>query len=108
MSDTQLPATIIDDQFEKLTASIGYVTIIEFWSFRCEQSRHMAPRISRIAALLGEQARVYKSNVDDCPRLTSYFRISVLPTVIVLVNGSETDRFYEDWSDEDLMSAVPK
>jgi thioredoxin-like negative regulator of GroEL len=106
MPDAKSPSAISDDALADIVAAGAPPAVIEFWSFRCEQSRHVAPRISRIAASVGDNVAVYKANADECALLTSHFRIPLIPAVVVLDGGAEIGRFVEDWSDDDVLALV--
>ncbi len=60
--------------------------LLDFWAVWCGPCRMLSPVILKIAEEHPE-IRVGKVNVDEQPELAERFRISVIPTVLLMKNG---------------------
>lgn len=87
-----------DEQVESDLLESPVPTAIEFWSFRCEACRKMAPIVSHMAKALQGKLIVLKVNVDENPRLVAKYAVSMVPYLLVLRNGHPIASFAEEWS----------
>ena len=100
------PLPLTDGEYEStLRDRHGFVGI-EFWSFRCEACRCVAPKVSRIAEELGCQLTVFKVNVDQNPRLVAAFAIPLVPYFLILKDGQVLARLPEEWELEQIISLL--
>ena len=81
-------------------------TIIECWSFRCEQSRHIAPLVSRLAFEKNENCSVFKVNFDMSPELASMLEIYSIPTIFLYRKGEFIKRFDETVKYHDILTII--
>ena len=83
-------------------------TIIECWSFRCEQSRHIAPLVSRLAFEKNENCSVFKVNFDMSPELVSMLEIYSIPTIFLYRKGELIEKFDETVQYNDMLTTINK
>ena len=80
--------------------------IIECWSFRCEQSRHIAPLVSRLAFEKNENCSVFKVNFDMSPELASMLEVYSIPTIFLYRKGELIKRFDETVKYHDILTII--
>jgi thioredoxin-like negative regulator of GroEL len=52
----------------------------------------IAPTLDELASEMGGRVRFAKLNVDENPQTAAKFRVSSIPTLLVLKGGREVDR----------------
>ena len=83
-------------------------SLIEFWSFRVEKCRHIAPIISRWASENENKCKVFKVNVDDAPEVTSFFKVYAIPTILLFKGGKMIQSFDENFQEKDISVEITK
>lgn len=79
--------TITKNNFEDEVLKSDRTVLLDFWASWCGPCRMLAPVISEIAEKYAGTVKVGKVNVDDEPELADAFRVSSIPTVVVMKNG---------------------
>ncbi|MFC2070306.1 thioredoxin family protein [Chloroflexota bacterium] len=100
------PIPLTDQQYQSVISEESLTTAIEFWSFRCEACRKMAPVVSQIAATFHDKLKVYKVDVDENPRVVSEYAVPLVPYLLILKEGRPIISFAEEWS-LDQISRLP-
>jgi thioredoxin 1 len=83
---------IRSSEFEREALSPG-VTVVDFSASWCPPCRALEPELEAVAETLHGQAKVFKIDVDSDPMLAQRFGVRGVPTVVVLKDGREVDRF---------------
>lgn len=86
--------TIIDltkNNYEKQVFESEETILIDFWACWCAPCKMLSPIVSEVAKEMTD-IRVCKVNVDDQPELATKFKVTSLPTLIVMKNGQEVNR----------------
>ena len=93
MADNSILA-VNDGNFEAevLTASNAQPVMVDFWAEWCRPCHMLAPTVAEIAHDYAGKLKVAKLNVDENPVTASRFRVSSIPTLLVLKGGREIDR----------------
>lgn len=76
----------------RATTSRGLV-LIDFWAAWCGPCKMMAPVLNEVAEEAGDQAIVAKVNVDHNQDLAKRFKIKSIPTLVLLRDGVEINRY---------------
>lgn len=97
--------TITKENFEEEALKSAQPVLLDFWASWCGPCRMAAPVVEEIA---GERTdvKVGKVNVDEQPELAMQFKISLIPTFVVMKNGKETERTTGVGSKEDLLAML--
>ena len=61
--------------------------LLEFWAPWCGPCRMLAPELKALADEYAGRVVVGKVNVDEEPELAAAFRVSSIPTVVVIRDG---------------------
>ena len=69
------------------------VCLVDFYADWCGPCRGLSPTINSLADEFKGKAKVLKINIDKFPDLARQFGVQSIPTVIILKNGTETERF---------------
>lgn len=69
------------------------VTLIDFWAEWCGPCKMIAPLIDELAGDYNGKANVGKINIDDEGDLAIRFGVQSIPTLLILKNGEEAQRF---------------
>ncbi|MBI2433567.1 MAG: thioredoxin [Candidatus Hydrogenedentes bacterium] len=84
--------TALTDQNFQTTVASG-VTLVDFWAEWCGPCRMIAPVLEELGVDYQGRASVGKVNVDEAPGLAQQFGVSSIPTLLVMKNGQEVNRF---------------
>ena len=79
------------DNFKAKTAK--GVVLVDFWAGWCTPCKMMAPVLNQVARASGGVGQVAKVNVEEQQRLAEQFMVRSIPTLLLLKDGREVDRF---------------
>ena len=74
------------------TVSQG-ITLIDFWAEWCGPCKMIAPMIDELSTEYDGKAKVVKINIDNEPDLAVRFNVNSIPTLPILKDGEEAQRF---------------
>jgi thioredoxin 1 len=69
------------------------VTLVDFTAAWCAPCRQLTPILHQLADEYRGRARVVAVDVDDDPAVAQAFRVTAMPTVVLLRDGAEVGRF---------------
>lgn len=78
--------TITKDNFQKEVAESTQTVLLDFWASWCGPCRMVSPIIDEIAEE-NKSIKVGKVNVDEQGELANDFRVTSIPTIIVVKDG---------------------
>ena len=84
------------------------VVLIDFWAPWCGPCLMQGPIIEKVAAAMAGQVKVGKCNVDEAPKTSERFEIRSIPTLIILKDNQEVERFVGVQREADLISTLKK
>lgn len=104
--DHQKIITLTDKNFEHQVKN--KTMLIDFWASWCAPCRMMAPTLNEIADELSGNNYVGKVNIEQYQTLAQRYKVRNIPTMILLRNGEEVDRFVGVKNKEFLMNQFKK
>jgi len=84
------------------------VLLVDFWAPWCGPCRTQGPIIEKVAAAMAGQAKVGKCNVDEAPKSAEKFGVRSIPTLVVLKDGKEIERFVGVQQEAALIAVLKK
>ncbi|MGN1117526.1 MAG: thioredoxin [Acutalibacteraceae bacterium] len=81
---------LTNDNFEEEVLKSDIPVLVDFWATWCGPCKMVAPVVAEIAEENAGKIKVGKVNVDEQPDLTSAFKISSIPTLMVFKGGKIT------------------
>lgn len=91
VSDHEKIITLTDKNFKEVTKN--KTILVDFWASWCAPCRMMAPVLNEVAGELNGNSRIGKVNVEQYQSLAQKFGVRNIPTLILLKNGTEINRF---------------
>lgn len=98
-------ATALDESTFKDAVASG-VTLVDFWAEWCGPCRMIAPLIDELAGEYEGKATMAKVNVDEASSLAEEFGVNSIPTLLIMKDGAEAQRFVGVTSKDDLTKAL--
>ncbi len=81
----------IDDESFTKTIATGNV-LVDFSAEWCGPCKMLAPVLESLAGQLQGKVRCVQIDVDQSPKATTSYQITSVPTLVLFVNGKETQR----------------
>jgi len=91
VADHEKVLTLTDKNFQQQTKN--KVVLIDFWAAWCAPCRMMAPVLNEVAAELSGGLHVGKVDIEQFQSLANKYNVRSIPTLILLKNGVEVNRF---------------
>ena len=82
------------------------VTLVDFWADWCGPCRMLTPIIDELVGEYDGKATISKVNVDEASELAQQFGVSSIPTLLVMKDGKEVNRFVGVTSKDNLSKAL--
>ena len=97
---------LTDESFDDAVAE--GVVLVDLWASWCAPCLMQAPVLEKVADALGETAKIAKLNVDEGGATAARFGVQAIPTLLLLKDGVEVERFVGLQSEAALVSAIEK
>ncbi|MBR6321527.1 MAG: thioredoxin [Lachnospiraceae bacterium] len=92
--------------FENEVVKSDIPVLLDFWATWCGPCRMIAPVLSEIAGEYDGRVKVGKVNVDEESELASAFRITSIPTLVLVKNGKPAGQMVGFRPKEDIIKAL--
>jgi thioredoxin 1 len=106
VDDHEKIMTLTDKNFQQQTKN--KLVLIDFWASWCAPCRMMAPVLNDVASELSGNQFVGKVNIEQYQSLAQQFKVRSIPTLILLKNGKEVNRFVGIKSKDFLLQQIQK
>lgn len=94
-----------EKNFEKEIILSDKTVLLDFWATWCGPCKMIAPVIQEIADEY-EQILVGKVNVDEAPALADEFKITSIPTLIVMEKGKVVNKMVGFHTKDDIVAML--
>jgi len=98
--------TLTDRNFQNQTKN--KIVLVDFWASWCAPCRMMAPVLNEVADELTGNSYVGKVNIEEYQSLAQKFQVRNIPTLILLKNGVEVNRFVGIKNKDYLLQQINK
>ncbi len=95
---------LADQNFDK--AVTNGVVLVDLWAPWCAPCMMQGPILEEVADAIGDRAKIAKLNVDEGQMIAARFGVQAIPTLLILKNGAEVQRFVGVQGRETLVSAI--
>jgi len=106
VADNEKILTLSDSNFQHQIKN--KVVLVDFWASWCAPCRMMAPVLNEIAGELSGNSHVGKVNIEQYQSLAKKYKVRSIPTLILLKNGTEINRFVGIKSKDFLLQQFQK
>jgi len=80
------------EEFQQILDSEKNILLVDFYANWCGPCKTLSPELEKVSEEV-ENVTVVKINVDENPELSAKYGIRNLPTVIVIKEGQQVDKF---------------
>ena len=106
VDDNEKILTLTDKNF--LHQTKNRLVLVDFWASWCAPCRMMAPVLNEVSSELSGNSHVGKVNIEQYHSLAQKFQVRNIPTLILLKNGTEVNRFVGIKNKEFLLQQINK
>ncbi len=83
---------VSDANFDEAVLKSTEPVLVDFFAEWCGPCKAMAPALEQVATEMAGKIKVVKIDVDQCPNVTTKYRIQAMPTLIMFHGGKEVNR----------------
>lgn len=106
VADNDKILTLTDKNFQHQTKN--KLVLVDFWASWCAPCRMMAPVLNEVADELSGNSHIGKVNIEEYQSLAQKFQVRNIPTLVLLKNGKEINRFVGVKSKDFLLEQIQK
>ncbi|OUC14761.1 MAG: thiol reductase thioredoxin [Alkalinema sp. CACIAM 70d] len=103
-----MPSVINEQAFAQEVLQSSTPVLVHFWAPWCGVCRMIEPALERVRSEFGESLKLVGINADENLRLTSNYRITNLPTVLVFKEGRLLHRLEQLHRKDEVKSSLEK
>jgi thioredoxin 1 len=81
-----------DQNFEEQVLKSDKPVLVDFWATWCAPCRAITPTVEAVAQEFAGRAKVGKVNVDDNLNVTTRYRITGIPALLLFKNGQVAEQ----------------
>jgi thioredoxin 1 len=84
--------TLTDANWDEEVLKAEGTVLVDFWAPWCAPCRMIGPTIEAVADDFAGRAKVGKLNVDENPGVAARYRVSSIPTLLILRGGQVVEQ----------------
>ena len=101
-------AEFTDQNFEEQVLKSDKPVLVDFWATWCGPCRAITPTVEAVAEQYANRAKVGKVNVDENMSVTSRYRITGIPALLLFKNGQVAEQLMGVQSKEALVKMLDR
>ena len=102
------PVAVSEADFDREVLRADRPVVVDFWAPWCAPCRMVAPALESLARDHGRSLKVAKVNVDENPGLAARYGAMSIPTMVVIKEGREVDRWVGALPEQAIRSRVAR
>lgn len=86
-----MAVVITKDDFQKEVLEAKVPVLVDFFATWCGPCKMLAPILDQLSEQTGQEAKVFKVDIDQSPELAAEYAITSVPTLIVFKEGKPAE-----------------
>jgi thioredoxin 1 len=103
-----LIVTLTQDNFENEALKSTSPVLVDFWAEWCGPCKMIAPVLDELATEYQGKIKIGKVNVDEQQGLAAQFKVSAIPTLLIIKNGQVIEQTRGAKSKRDLKASLDR
>ena len=103
-----LIVNLTQDNFETEALKSAAPVLVDFWAEWCGPCKMIAPVLDELATEYQGKIKIGKVNVDEQQGLAAQFKVSAIPTLILIKNGQVIEQTRGAKSKRDLKASLDR
>ena len=103
-----LIVTLTEDNFESEALKSSSPVLVDFWAEWCGPCKMISPVLDELANEYQGKVKIGKINVDEHQELAAQFRVTAIPTLLVIKNGQVAEQMVGAKSKRDLKASLDR
>ena len=95
------------EEFQEILDSEKNIILVDFWAEWCGPCRMLGPELELVSEEV-EDVTVIKVNVDENSELSAKYGVRNIPTVLVMKDGEQVDKFVGLQKREQIISIIDR
>ena len=103
-----LIVTLTQDNFESEALKSTAPVLVDFWAEWCGPCKMIAPVLDELATEYQGKVKIGKVNVDEQQSLAAQYKVSAIPTLLLIKNGEVVEQTRGAKSKRDLKASLDR
>jgi len=103
-----LIVTLTQDNFENEALKSTTPVLVDFWAEWCGPCKMISPVLDELATEYQGKVKIGKVNVDEQQGLASQFKVSAIPTLLLIKDGQVIEQTRGAKSKRDLKASLDR